>query len=86
MRRIFLIFACVLFFSIESCVDVPENPVYVTVVNITNEKILVTNLPTSIEVGSSKTTVIEKGSTIEVTGVYTKRKYGSRTFYWMHLV
>jgi regulatory protein YycI of two-component signal transduction system YycFG len=83
MKKIFIVlFICISCFIIESCVNVPENPIYITVINKTEESILVTNLSIAIQVGMSNTTTIEKGSTAKVTGVNTGRKYGSRVFYF----
>jgi hypothetical protein len=74
----FFIITFILFIS--SCINIPNDPVYIYVVNHTQESIWVTNLPMDIPSGSGNTTSVEKGSKVDVKGVDSKYKYGSRTF------
>lgn len=77
-----LIFYCIVCIS---CINIPDHPAYITIINHTNEKIRVTNLPAPISIGMTQKTQVNKvnkGSEVEVTGVDTKHSYGSRIFHF----
>jgi hypothetical protein len=82
MRKIPVLAVCVIIFLIfSSCIDIAENPVFINIINHTEEKISVTNYPFSVDVGSNVTIQVEQGSEVTVTGVKTHRNYGSRRFF-----
>jgi hypothetical protein len=81
MKKLFLIFLIVFCISCGSF-SIPDNPVYVTIINHTGEEISVTNLFFSVQVGMIRTTAVEKGSRVSVNGVTSGRSYGSRVFYF----
>ena len=79
MKKVFIIiFYCIVCIA---CINIPEHPVYIAIINHTNEKIWVTNLPMPISIGMTQATQVNKGSRVEVTGVDTKHSYGSRIFH-----
>jgi hypothetical protein len=79
MAKIFLL--AIFSLALSSCLYIPTNPVFVHVINHTEESIHVTNLLISISVGGSMTTQVDKGSHVEATGTSSHRSYGTRYFY-----
>ena len=80
MRKLLLLLFTV-FLVFNSCIDIPENPVFITVINDTGEKIWVTNFPIPVDMHTSITVQIEQGTEIKAIGVETEYNYGSRHFY-----
>ncbi|MDR2185513.1 MAG: hypothetical protein LBO80_07600 [Treponema sp.] len=81
MRKALLPLLFLVFPMFNACIDVPENPVFITVKNETGEAIWVTNYPFSIDVGAGMTIQVERGAEVKAIGGETKYNYGSKCFF-----